>query len=102
MYRKRLAGLLIGASALISGLALVTATAPAAHAFCTQEDRDAGNCPGGGGGGGTPTTSPPTTAIPRTLQSFVVTANSVRAWATISFANSIHNVLFRKCRPIHR
>jgi len=38
--------------ALLAGCLDSTATSTDEQSVCTQEDQDAGNCPGGGGGGG--------------------------------------------------
>jgi hypothetical protein len=66
MNRQRLRRLLVAAAALASGLALTTATAPAAHAFCTAADQEAGLCPPSGGGGGPPP-APPAPHVTETM-----------------------------------
>jgi hypothetical protein len=58
MHRERLTGLLFAIVTLVSGLALTVLDAPAAHAFCTAADQDAGLCAPPGGGGGGPVTPP--------------------------------------------
>jgi hypothetical protein len=88
MIHKRTLALLCAPLVACSFLAVVTATAPGAHAFCTAEDQEAGNCPP------TQTTAPPATTPPvppaalRTTYAGTIYGGSTSAQVVLTFSGS--------------